>query len=124
MCLRASVAHTKSKFDTVAESSLVVDLTQAVPDNGLPDAQLIRDLTVLESLRNQLFDSKVLSAGLAVSVLVPHALCDGQLTCCSVFVSLLRRFESTIPVPNVAPDRPSPCRPRLHRLDRSPTLSS
>jgi hypothetical protein len=62
-CLRASV-HTKIKFDMVVESSLVVGLTQAVPDRGLPDAQLIRDLTVLESLRNQLYDSKVLSAGL------------------------------------------------------------
>lgn len=63
----------ESKFDTVAQSNLVIDLTQVVPDNELPDAQLIRDFAVLESLRNQLYDLKLPSAGFPDSVSVSHA---------------------------------------------------
>ena len=78
----------ESKFDTVAQSNLVVDLSQVVPDNVLPDAQLFRDFTVLESLRNQLYDSKLPSAGFPGSVSFSHAFRDGQPARPPVFISL------------------------------------
>ena len=44
--------------DTVAEPNLVIDPAQVIPDNRLPDAELLSDFTVVEPLCNQLYDAK------------------------------------------------------------------
>ena len=50
--------------DTVAEPNLVIDPAQLIPDNRLPDAELLSDFTVVEPLCNQLYDAKPAPAGL------------------------------------------------------------
>ena len=66
------------KLDTVADSNLVVDLAQVVPNNILPDAELLSDFTVVEPLCNQLDDAKLPPAGFPGSVSVSPSLPDGQ----------------------------------------------
>jgi hypothetical protein len=65
--------------DTVAEPNLVIDPAQVIPDNRLPDAELLSDFTVVEPLCNQLYDAKPAPAGFPGSVSASPAPPNGQI---------------------------------------------
>jgi len=65
--------------DAVAESSLVVEVAQVVPDNILPDAELLSNFMVVEPLCNQLYDAKPAPTGFPGSVSISPALPNGQI---------------------------------------------
>lgn len=70
--------------ETVAEPNLVIDPAQVIPDNRLPDAELLSDCTVVEPLCHQLYDAKPAPAGFPGSVSVSPAPPHGQI-CLSIY---------------------------------------